>query len=149
MERVDHSIGLEEVIEANGFREFDHTADWGIKVWAADLVGLLETAAKGMFSLLEVQRGSENHIQFTFALDKSQDPEDLLVEFLRELLFLSEKHRVAFYSFEFKPAAGSFDVVVKGFPIASQKKEIKAVTYYNLAVVETERGLEAEIVFDA
>ena len=136
------------MIETSGFREFDHTADWGIKVWALDLVGLLETAAKGMFSLLEIQRSDEIHSEFTFILDIDQDPEDLLVDFLSELLFLSEKHRVAFDSFEFKQAPGRFNVVVKGYPIANQKKEIKAVTYYNLAVAETERGFETEIVFD-
>jgi len=37
---------------------------------------------------------------------------------------------------------------VAGAPIESIAKEIKAVTYHNLAVRETARGLETTIVFD-
>jgi SHS2 domain-containing protein len=35
-----------------------------------------------------------------------------------------------------------------GAPLARIDKEIKAVTYHNLAVRQTERGLEARVVFD-
>jgi SHS2 domain-containing protein len=37
---------------------------------------------------------------------------------------------------------------MKGGHLVEQRKEIKAVTYHNLSIRETERGLEAEIVFD-
>jgi SHS2 domain-containing protein len=37
---------------------------------------------------------------------------------------------------------------VESAPIASLAKEIKAVTYHNLAIRQTERGLQANIVFD-
>jgi SHS2 domain-containing protein len=37
---------------------------------------------------------------------------------------------------------------VEGAPVAAIARDIKAVTYHNLVVRETERGLEATIVFD-
>ena len=35
-----------------------------------------------------------------------------------------------------------------GAPIRSQSKEIKAVTYHNLRVIENEDGVQARVVFD-
>ena len=136
------------MVEKSGFREFDHTADWGIEVWARDLFGLLETAARGMFSLLAVQRGEGNRSDFNFHLDEQQDHEDLLVEFLSELLFLSEQHQVAFDHFDLISEGGRIQVAAHGYPIVGQRKEIKAVTYYGLSVDRTENGLETKIVFD-
>ena len=37
---------------------------------------------------------------------------------------------------------------MEGGTLRSQEKEIKAVTFHNLEVRESERGLEVEIVFD-
>jgi len=136
------------VVEENGYREFDHTADWGIEVWAQDIFDLLGTAARGMFSLLEVQKGEGNRSAFTFSLDKDQDNEDLLVEFLNELLFLSEQNQVAFDDFEFDSTEKLHHFTAHSYPIIGQKKEIKAVTYYGLSVDRRGNRLETKIVFD-
>lgn len=136
------------MVEKNGFREFDHTADWGIQVWARDIFGLLETAARGMFSLLEVQKGEGNRSVFNFSLVKHQDKEDLLVEFLSELLFLSEQNQVAFDGFKFETEGDHHHITARSYPIVGQNKEIKAVTYYGLSVDHSENGLETKIVFD-
>jgi len=37
---------------------------------------------------------------------------------------------------------------MSGAPVGSPGKDIKAVTYHNLAIRKTERGLEVNIVFD-
>ena len=42
----------------------------------------------------------------------------------------------------------SCTVQANGAPITEQAKEIKAVTYHKLQVVETVRGFEVNIVFD-
>jgi len=136
------------VVEESGYREFDHTADWGIEVWASDWFGLLETAAKGMFSLLEAERVEGNRSEHIFSIDEDQAPEVILVEFLNELLFLSEKHHMAFDRFVFNSTGDKLQVVASGYPIRSQNKEIKAVTYYQLAVNESDAGLKTSIVFD-
>jgi SHS2 domain-containing protein len=130
-----------------GFREVEHTADWELEAWAPDLVGLLEQSARGMYTL------SGTHLQTGPRLEREfritwTDPEILLVKFLSELLYLSEQENLAFDRFEFKLETGSLAVRVAGAPVATQDKEIKAVTYHNLAVRQTPRGLAVNLVFD-
>ncbi len=133
---------------SSGYQEFDHTADWGIFVWAEDLFGLLETAAKGMFDLLEVIQGEGGRSSFSFELELSSDHEKLLVDFLSELLYLSERDKIAFDRFAFVPKSDVILFSVSGYPIEGQRKEIKAVTYNDLRIQKVGNRLETAIVFD-
>lgn len=135
-------------MSVRGFVEFDHTADWGIRVWAEDIFGLLEISARGMFHLLEVETEEGNRIISTIVIPTISDLESLLVLFLSELLFLSEKYNAAFDQFDFASAEDELKVTVSGFPILSQTKEIKAVTFHNLEIKKTDEGYETAIVFD-
>jgi SHS2 domain-containing protein len=130
-----------------GFREIEHTADWELAVWAPDLMSLLTQAALGMFAL----SGTSLHAapRQTCQLDlPATDPERLLVAFLSELLWLGERDGLAFDFFDLSLRAGRLHARLEGAPIASQSKEIKAVTFHNLAIRQSESGLEANIVFD-
>ena len=55
---------------------------------------------------------------------------------------------VAFDRFDLSYDGERLSAEIEGVPVESLAKEIKAVTYHNLAVRETARGLEATIVFD-
>lgn len=131
-----------------GFRENAHTADWELEVWAPDLPALLEQAARGMYSLsgARLQAGS---VQSRRLALHAADPEGLLVRFLTELLWLEQEHGLAFDTFSIK-VEDQFDLEaeLQGYPISSLDKEIKAVTYHNLQVVNTPQGLSVKIVFD-
>ena len=130
-----------------GYREVEHTADWELAVWAPDLPGLLIQAALGMFAL----SGASLHAapRQTCQLDMpAADPERLLVAFLSELLWLGERDGLAFDSFDLSLKADRLYARLEGAPIASQAKEIKAVTFHNLAIHQSGSGLEANIVFD-
>ena len=51
---------MEKSGQANcGFREIAHTADWELEVWAGDLAGLFEQAARGMYSLTNTSLAHE------------------------------------------------------------------------------------------
>lgn len=130
-----------------GHREVEHTADWGLEVWAPDLVGLLEEAARGMFELMGVVVSEEDrcHRELEITAD---DGEQLLVSFLEELLFLTESENIAVDAFLLKLVGDSVLARLEGGTIVSLEKEIKAVTFHNLEIVETERGLETRIIFD-
>jgi SHS2 domain-containing protein len=130
-----------------GFREVEHTADWELEVWAPDLPGLLEQAARGMYALTGARLKSAPRFTRTIEL-QAYDRESLLVAFLDELLFFAEVEGLGFDTFEISVAQNSLRAQVDGAPLQSQSKEIKAVTYHGLAVGETERGLAANIVFD-
>jgi len=130
-----------------GFREVPHTADWELETWAPDLTGLLEQAAQGMVAI------SGTRLQPTERLSRSLelhalDAESLLVRFLSELLWLGQQEGLAFDTFWFSLEPGwRLHVELGGAPIASQEKEIKAVTYHNLVIRRTARGLAVNIVF--
>lgn len=133
---------------AAGFREIEHTADWALRVWAPDLPTLFVQAAEGMFMLAQVQLKEGEKLTRTFSL-QAQDAESLLVAFLEELLFYGEQDDEGFDRFEVKIGKGfQLEVEVSGGKIVSRKKEIKAVTFHNLAILETDAGYEVEVVFD-
>ncbi len=130
-----------------GFREIEHTADWAIEVWAPDLAGLLEQAARGMYALLRLRWQPGPRRSHTIAL-AAPDPETLLVDFLDELLFILETQGVAFDTFALQATSTRVHGTLHGRPIAGMEKEIKAVTYYNLRVERTATGWRAVVTFD-
>ena len=130
-----------------GYREVEHTADWQIEVWAPDLPLLFEQAALGMYALSDTRLGPEARLTREIEL-QGQDPESLLVSFLTELLYLGESQGLGFDRFNLQINGDYLFAQVEGAPIQTQSKEIKAVTYHNLEIRETSRGLEVSIVFD-
>ena len=82
-----------------GFREIAHTADWELEVWAPDLPGLFEQAARGMYSLMGVRLLPTPRQSRTLELD-AFDGESLLVRFLEELLYIQGLDGLAFDAFQ-------------------------------------------------
>jgi SHS2 domain-containing protein len=133
--------------KAAGYRELEHTADWELEVWAPDFLTLLEQAARGMYALAGMQLKAG--VPQVRELEVSEpDRESLLVSFLNELLYLEEAEDLGFDSFDLRLDGEKLRAHLKGAPLASLSKEIKAVTYHHLAVRQTARGLEVNIVFD-
>lgn len=130
-----------------GFEELEHTADWALRVWAPNLPGLLEQAARGMYSLAGIQFGQGNRVQRELQVEAG-DHEGLLVNFLTELLHILEEDGLAFDAYEISRAGQAVRAKLNGRAVQERKKEIKAVTYHNLAIRPGQSGLEVEIVFD-
>jgi SHS2 domain-containing protein len=130
-----------------GFTEIPHTADWALKVWAPNLSILFAQAAQGMYWLTETHLHTSPRVEQQIELD-GVDAESLLVSFLSELLYFGESDGMGFDQFAVTVNETHLRAAVSGAPIAEQRKEIKAVTYHNLAIQETPQGLEVTIVFD-
>jgi len=130
-----------------GYREVEHTADWELEVWAADLPGLIEQATRGMYALSGTRLELDGQITRTINIS-AIDSESILVGFLQEVLFLGEMESLGFDKFVFTLQPEGLSAVLTGGQIRSLDKEIKAVTYHNLKIEKTQRGLEAHIVFD-
>jgi SHS2 domain-containing protein len=136
------------MILSAGFRELAHTADWELEVWAPDLTTLLEYAARGMYTISGTRLQEGNRHSRSVELS-ALDAESLLVRFLTDLLWLAQQEGMAYDDFLFTLNPGwSLHVQLSGATIASQEKEIKAVTYHNLVIRRTSEGLAANIVFD-
>jgi SHS2 domain-containing protein len=131
-----------------GFREIEHTADWELEVWAPDFIALLEQAARGMYELSGTRLQTIVKQQVCELSLPAGDPEQLLVSFLSELLWLGEREGLAFDHYYLELVNDQLLARVEGAPIAAQAKEIKAVTFHNLAIQHSETGLKVNIVFD-
>jgi SHS2 domain-containing protein len=130
-----------------GFMEIEHTADWALEVWAPDHAELFRQAAIGMNQLSELELDHTRAVEETIELS-AMDIESLLVSFLSELVFLAEQDDLGFNSFVLKIDQLKLHAKLTGGKILSRKKEIKAVTYHNLEVIETEGVFQVVIVFD-
>ncbi len=131
------------------FEVVDHTADWALRVFGRDLEQLLAHAAQGMNSLLvadpaTIPLDEERHVEIA-----AFDVEGLLVEWLSELAYWAEAEQLVFTKHEFQQVTPTqMQATVRGGRALELLKHIKAVTYHNLAIIETEDGLEATVVFD-
>ena len=130
-----------------GYLELEHTADWALKVWAPDLPTLLITAARGMYALSGIQT-DPNSIQAKSIQLESTDAEGLLVDFLSELLFLAELEHVAAIEFETSVNDSSLIAEIRTGNIIKIQKEIKAITYHNLKIIQKKDLFETVIIFD-
>jgi SHS2 domain-containing protein len=129
------------------FEEVFHTADWCLRVWSADLAGLFSESAIGMNALAGVRLAEGPRARRTFETAEL-DPESMLVAFLSELLNAAELERLGFDLFRIDVQGQTLKVEMEGAPLLSFNNAIKAVTYHNLQIQETARGVEVEIVFD-
>lgn len=130
-----------------GFYEIEHTADWALYVWAPNPSLLFAQAAQGMYWLMEISLRLGERVERVLDLE-GDDLETNLVGFLSELLYLGEAEGLGFDKFAISLAGQHLHAIVRGGPIIEQRKEIKAVTFHNLAVRQTEKGFEVTVVFD-
>jgi len=132
-------------------QEIEHTADWAIRVHARDLMGLFAGAAEGMFGLLTDLSQVTPVRRFEIDL-RAIDVETLLIDWLNELLYLSEEHSVVFTGFTIHDLAvhgGAWlRAQVDGGHPSELFKVIKAATFHGLSIDRAEDGLLVELVFD-
>lgn len=131
------------------FEEVAHTADLALRVWAPTLGAVFAEAAAGMFHLLGCEAGDAGSpVQREVELE-APDVETLLVDWLSELLYLSETFGECYHRFRVDLIGeGRLRGHVAGHAGAEALQDIKAVTYSYLSIEEGERGLETTLTFD-
>ena len=125
----------------------EHTADWAMRVWAEDLPALFAEAARGMNALSGVALAANPRVSRAFEHDGT-DSETLLVAFLSELIYAREQENLGIDDFRVALQPGHINARMEGAPLVSVEKPIKAVTFHNLKIIQSEHGYETEIVFD-
>ena len=134
------------------FEFIEHTADIGVRVWGVTLTELFSNAAFAMFSIVAelsgVREASNHLIEVT-----SRNREELLVEWLRELLYVSDVRRYLFSRFDLVEMDETrLKAVCWGESIDPARHllrtEVKTVTYHQLYIRESPGGLEAQVIFD-
>ena len=134
------------------FEIIEHTADIGIKAYGKNLAECFENAAKGMFAIITDNSKIDSIGEYRIEL-KSNTLEELLVDWLSELLFLNSAYNLVFG--EFKVNLDEEDAKLSADVFGEEYKrekhgygvEIKAVTYHML---EIKKGspCEVQVLFD-
>jgi SHS2 domain-containing protein len=134
------------------FEFFDHTADVGLIARGATLGEAFANAAKGMFALMvdleRVAEREERHVEV-----EADDAEGLLVNWLAELLYISEVDGLVFRRFDIEEA-GETRLAARAFgeplDLARHNPQlmIKAVTRHQLAVARDDAGCRVRVILD-
>ena len=136
-------------------KEYDlieHTADVAIKAYGKNLSETFENAAKGMFDIITDKSEIESTGQYTIELE-APDLEQLLVDWLSELLFLNTSQNLVFSFFKVnldeRNKKLSANVFGEKYNISKHKMgvEIKAVTYHMLEV-RNKPHYHVQVLFD-
>ena len=141
------------------FKMIDHTADIGIQVYGRKLDQLFENAALGMFDILcDIEKVNERN---TYAIEISgKTTEELLHAWLGELLYRQNTEGMLFMKFKVEINGNNLTGKIKGEKYNPEKhclkKEIKAVTYNSMQILQPdrrskktrERLFRTKIIFD-
>ena len=136
----------------SAYETFEHTADIGLRMTAADVEGLFAAAGRGLFSLIVENLDA---VRTTHAIEvalEASDLDGLLVDWLSELLYHFETARLVGRTFEVRIDAGRLTATVRGEPLDEARHEthlhVKALTYHGLRVEQTDDGWRAEVIVD-
>ncbi len=142
------------------FESLPHTADIKVRVYGKTLKYFFRNAVIGMFQTIGpivsgcVKKNDrvfcdtlpiKHDIQIT-----AHDLESLLVDFLSEVLYLSDVHNEAYLDATIHEVAEkNINATIHGVKITGfEVVEIKAVTYHELEVKQINGLWQADIVFD-
>jgi SHS2 domain-containing protein len=134
------------------YRLIDHTADFGLEIFGRDPSDLFKQAARALTDLLTDPSLLKK--QNRLALDiEGSDWEDLLINWLRELLYLyngkaqfvSGVDIIAIEQTRLRAEVATEDYRMGHHEI---RNEIKAVTYHQLEVKADDNGWRARVIFD-
>lgn len=139
-----------QLLPGVAFEEVEHTADCALRIYGRDLQELLLNAAHAMNSLMLMDFIPLSTIEVERSVNlNTLDAESLLVEWLSELAFWAETEMLVFHKFDMEHVSSTQVLsTAYGSRVAQLDKHIKAVTYHNLKISETEVGLSAVVVFD-
>jgi len=141
---------------AEKYEYLEHTADAKFKAYGATLEEAFENAALAMMNVM-IDTDTVKNTQSEIIELMSSDMDALLFEWLSELLFVFEVENMVFNGFDIeyiKQESDDFHLVAKlmGEPIdLSVHKfgtEVKAATYNDMSIQETESGWTVQATVD-
>jgi SHS2 domain-containing protein len=133
------------------YETFEHTADIGIRARAASLNDLFADAARGWFSVIVANPESIRPLEEASFRINGDHYDDLLRDWLAELLYAMATRRLVFSDFNVRVEPGGLAATARGEPIDPQRHqlvEVKAITYHGLKVQQEGDGWLAEVIVD-
>ena len=131
---------------------FEHTADIGLRIRAADLGQLYAEAGRALFSVIVANPEAIRPIrQIPLAVDAPR-PDDLLHDWLAELLFTFDTQHVLLWEFDVEVRDSGLTATARGEPMDAHRHvlamEVKAITYHGLRLEPADGGWLAEVIVD-
>jgi len=149
---ISSSIAADNLMVKKRYKTFNHTADLGIEVYGEDQKQLFVNAGLALFDLIT----DINKVEVKTSLSLTAegiDLEDLMVSWLRELLYLQQVKEYLISEFEIHEISDELlKATVKGEKFDSRRheliREIKAATYHQIKVASEKGVWISRIVFD-
>lgn len=138
---------MAQIDAAEGFKEVPHRADAAIKVWSGNLEGLFVQAARGLYFLMGANTSQEGNFSRTISCNELDD-ETLLIKFLNELILDVQLKSVIYEELDIRIQQHCLNGELKGEKRTGFVREIKAATFHECKVLQTDAGFETMIVFD-
>lgn len=137
---------------AKRYKTFNHTADLGIEVYGEDQKQLFENAGFALFDLITDMHKVDAKTSLPLAVE-GMNLEDLMVSWLRELLYLHQVKGYLFRNFSISEMSEELlNATVKGEKFDPHRheliREIKAATYHQIKVACDKGTWISRIVFD-
>jgi SHS2 domain-containing protein len=133
---------------------FEHTADLGLRIFAADHSDLFRTAGEGLFDVIVANRDSVRNVESETVSLVADSIADLLLAWLNELIFRCETRHWLYNRFEVAVDSSGrrLDATIGGEPIDRSRHildhEVKAATRHGLTLQREQGALIAEIILD-
>ena len=136
----------------NSFDIIDHAADVGITAYGGDIKQLFSNAALALFSLITDVQDIKEKLRYRVEIN-SENRDDLLVEWLNDLIYLFDAEHLLFNHFEIKSLDDNqLKATCYGEKIDLARHRIKigvkAATYHMLEITEDSKGYRAQVIFD-
>ena len=131
---------------------FEHTADLGLRIRAADLDTLFVEAAQCLFGAVVEDLATVRPTKKIDVQLEGDEIDYLLFDWLRELLYHLDAEHLLFGKFEARVTATGLTASAWGEPLDRARHnlehEVKAITYHGLRVEKVGDVWEAEIIVD-
>jgi SHS2 domain-containing protein len=135
------------------YEPLEHTSEAGVIARGATLAEAFANAAEGMYALVLDLDGVEERIERRIELE-GDSYESLLVDWLMELVFLTETEGVVFRRFtvdeltERRLRARAFGEPFDADRHRSHNVMVKAVTHHMLEIAREDAGFRVQVLFD-
>ncbi|HYW35959.1 MAG TPA: archease [Balneolaceae bacterium] len=130
-----------------------HTADLRMRVTADTIPGLFQSGLEGLNQVLlanfDPRKSDTTAITKTINLE-SPDTTSLLIDFLSEVLTLSQIYKTIFHDLNITTlTAAQLRATITGQAVGAFDEDVKAVTYHEAEIKQNNRGKwETIIVYD-
>ncbi|WP_214019439.1 archease [Methanoculleus sp.] len=132
------------------FEELEHTADVLMRVRGATVNEIFADAGRAMFHVMYgpcKDRGIERQVSL-----EADDLESLLIDYLSELLFITEVENTVFCTFDVDVRGTRLSAALRGEPFDPARHSggtiVKGISYFGLEIVKEEEDYVVEIIFD-